>query len=204
MDYFLHLFYGILIAYLAMISPGMLNMSALKVRIDFGKKESEKFSLGAAVTILIQAGIALFFADYFASNPKIIEILEKAGVVVFFALAVFFFILSRNKINPKSKSGKGNFFVKGFMMSALNLLSIPFYLAISIFLASKGYIIIEQPYIMLFIFGVFVGSLLLFGTYIYFANIISTKVSFIAKNINLILSGIFIVLGIITIVRLFP
>ena len=204
MDYFLHVLYGVLIAYFAMISPGMLNMTALKVRIDFGKTESEKFSLGAAVTILIQAGIALFFADYFSSNPKIIGILEKAGVFVFFALAIFFFVLSRKKIDPNTKSGKGKFFVKGFMMSALNMLSIPFYLAIAIFLASKGYIIIEQPYIMLFIFGVFVGSLLLFATYIYFANIISTKVSFIAKNINLILSGIFIVLGIITIVRLFP
>lgn len=204
MDYFLHVLYGILIAYFAMISPGMLNMTALKVRIDFGKKESEQFSLGAATTILIQAGIALFFVDYFTSNPKIIGVLEKAGVFVFFSLAIFFFILSQKKIDPKAKSGKGNFFVKGFMMSALNMLSIPFYLAISIFLASKGYIVIEQPYIMLFIFGIFVGSLLLFGTYRYFANIISTKVSFIAKNINLILSGIFIVLGIITIVRLFP
>lgn len=204
MDYFLHILYGILIAYLAMISPGMLNMTALKVRIDFGKKESEKFSLGAAVIILIQAGIALFFADYFSNNPKIIAILEKAGVFVFFVLAIFFFILSRKKIDPKAKSEKGNFFLKGFMMSALNMLSIPFYLAISIFLASKGYIVIDQPYIMFFIVGVFVGSLLLFGTYIYFAKFITSKVSFIAKNINLILSGIFIVLGIITIVRLFP
>ncbi|SNR51950.1 hypothetical protein SAMN06265371_104227 [Lutibacter agarilyticus] len=204
MDYFLHVLYGLLIAYLAMISPGMLNMTALKVRIDFGKNESEKFALGAAVTILIQAGVSLFFADYFVSNPKIITVLEKAGVFVFFSLAIFFYILSRNKVDPKAKSGKGNFFVKGFMMSALNMLSIPFYLASSIFLASKGYIVIEQPYILFFVFGVFVGSLLLFGTYIYFANIISTKVSFIAKNINLILCGVFIVLGIITIVRLFP
>lgn len=203
MEYFLHIVYGILIAYFAMISPGMLNMTALKVRIDYGKGESEKFALGAAIIILIQAGIALFFADYFVKNPKIIGVLEKAGVFVFFGLAVFFFILSRKKIDPKAKSGKGNYFIKGFMMSTLNMLSIPFYLAISIYLTSKGYLIIEQPYIMLFIFGVFIGSLLLFGTYIYFAKIISKRVSFIAKNINLILSGIFIVLGMMAIIRLF-
>lgn len=203
MDYFLHVLYGILIAYLAMISPGMLNMTALKVRIDVGQKESEKFALGAAFIVLIQAGVALFFADYFANNPKIIEILEKAGVFVFFGLALFFYFLSRKKIAPKATSGSGNYFVKGLVMSAINMLSIPFYLGISIFLTSKELLIIQQPFITLFVIGTFVGSLLLFNTYIYFAKIISKKVSFIARNINLILSGIFIVLGIMAIIRLF-
>jgi threonine/homoserine/homoserine lactone efflux protein len=203
MDYFLHVLYGILIAYFAMISPGMLNMTALKVRIESGQLESFKFSLGAAIVILIQAGIALFFADYFVKNPSIIETLKIAGVFVFFLLAIFFYSLSRKKINPKTSSTKGNFFMKGIIMSALNMLSIPFYLAFSIFLAEKGFITIQQPYIMLFVLGVFVGALLLFYTYVYFADFITKKVSFIAKNINLILSGLFVVLGIMTLVRLF-
>lgn len=203
MDYFLHIIYGILLSYLAMLSPGMLNMTALKVRIDYGEKQSEKFALGASVTILIQVGVALFFTDYFTKNPAIIKILEKAGVFVFFALALFFYYLSQKKIDPKAKSGKGNYFIKGFVMSAINMLAIPFYLASSVFLASKGYITIKQPYIVLYILGVFIGSLLLFKTYTYFAETISKKVSFIAKNINLILCGIFIILGFITIIRLF-
>lgn len=202
MTYFLHVFYGVLLAYFAMISPGMLNMTALKVRIDAGKLESFKFSLGAAIIIFLQAGIALFFADYFVKNPDIIEYLKMAGVVVFFGLAIFFYSLSKKKIKPETKSGKGNFFFKGVFMSFLNMLSIPFYLAITIYLASENKIIIEQPYIMLFVFGVFLGALLLFYTYIYFADFITTKVSFIAKNINLILSGLFVVLGIMTLVRL--
>ena len=61
------------------------------------------------------------------------------------------------------------------------MLSIPFYLAFSIFLAEKQRIIIEQPYIVLYIFGVFVGAMLLFYTYIYFAEKIAKKVSFIAN-----------------------
>lgn len=202
MNYFLHVLYGFLIAYFAMITPGMLNMTALKVRLDIGKLESGKFAFGAAFIIFIQAGIALFFADFFVKNPSIIELLKRAGVFVFFALAIFFFMLSRKKINPKTKSGKGNYFMRGVIMSALNMLSIPFYLAFSIFLAEKNLIIIEQPFIMLYILGVFLGSILLFYTYIYFAEIIAKKVSFIARNINLILSGIFVVLGIMTLIRL--
>ena len=202
MSYFLHVFYGILLAYFAMLSPGMLNMTALKVRIDVGKTESFKFALGAAVVIFFQAGIALFFADFFVKNPKVIEFLKVAGVFVFFILAIFFFSLSRKKIKNQSKSSKGNYLIKGFIMSSLNMLSIPFYLAIAILLASENIITIEQPFIMLFVLGVFFGALLLFYTYIYFAEIITKKVSFIAKNINLILGGIFVLLGIMTTVRL--
>lgn len=204
MNYFLHFIYGVLIAYFAMITPGMLNMTALKVRIDIGKFESIKFAFGAAVIIFIQAGIALFFADYFVQNPKIIEILKVAAVFVFLALAVFFFILSKKKIKPKTNAGKGNYFMRGVAMSALNMLSVPFYLAFSIFLAEKQYIVIEQPFIMFYVFGVFIGGLLLFFTYIYFADFITRKVSFIATNINLILSGIFVVLGLMTLIRLLP
>ena len=128
--------------------------------------------------------------------------LKIAGVFVFFALAIFFFSLSRKKIAPKTTSGKGNFFIRGAMMSLLNMLSVPFYLAFSIFLAEKELIIIEQPFITLYILGVFIGAALLFYTYVSFAEIISKKVSFIAKNINLILSGIFIILGLMTLIRL--
>ena len=204
MDYFLHILYGMLIAYFAMISPGMLNMTALKVRLDIGEKQSIEFAFGAAVVILIQAGIALFFADYFVKNPSIIELLKAAGVFVFFILAIFFFMLSRKKINPNATAKKGNYFFRGALMSALNMLSIPFYLAISIYLAENNFIVIQQPFIVLYIFGVFIGAALLFYTYIYFAEVIARKVSFIARNINLILSGIFVALGIMTLIRLLP
>lgn len=202
MDYLSHIFYGIIVAYLAMISPGMLNMTALKVRIDAGLLESFKFSLGASVIILLQAGAALFFADFFVKNPEIIQSIKRLGVVVFFLLALFFYFLSRKKIKPKTDAGKGNYFMKGMFLSFLNMLSVPFYLAISIYLASENKIRIEQPYITFFILGVFIGALLLFYTYIYFSKFITTKVSFIAKNINLILSGLFVLLGILTLIRL--
>ena len=202
MDYFLHFIFGVLISYFAMITPGMLNMTALKVRIDIGKLESVKFAFGAAVIIFIQAGIALFFADYFVKNPRIIEVLKVGAVFVFFALAVVFFMLYKKKIKPKTTAGRGNYFMRGIVMSSLNMLAIPFYLAFTVLLAEKKYIIIEQPFIMFYISGVLIGALLIFLTYIYFAEFITKKVSFIAKNINLILSGIFIILAFITLIRL--
>jgi threonine/homoserine/homoserine lactone efflux protein len=202
MDYFHHILYGIFMAYFGLISPGMLNMTALKIRINTGKFESITFAIGASIVVFIQAGIALYFADYFLKNPTIIETLKIIAVFVFFILSIFFFSLSRKKLNPKTTNSKGNFFLKGIGMSAINMLAIPFYLGLSIYLTSINKLIIEQPYIFLFVFGAGIGSFLIFYTYILFANIIIKKVSYIAKNINLLLSLLFLLLGIFTVIKI--
>lgn len=189
-------------AYFGLISPGMLNMTALKIRINTGKFESVKFAIGASIVVFIQAGIALYFADYFLKNPTIIQTLKKIAVFVFFILSIFFYVLSRKQLNPKTTSANGNFFLKGVGMSAINMLAIPFYLGLSIYLTSINKLIIEQPYILLFVFGAGIGSFLIFYTYILFANIIIKKVSFIAKNINLLLSLLFLLLGIFTLIKI--
>ena len=201
MDYILHLFYGVIMAYFGLISPGMLNMPALKIRINNGTSDSLKFAFGAALVVFIQAGIALYFANFFNKNPQVINVLKIIGVVVFFLLSIFFYRLSRKELKPDSANTKGNYFLKGIGMSSINMLAIPFYLGMSIFLAAENKIKIEHPFILLFVFGAALGSFLLFCSYIIFAKVISKKVAFIARNINLILSLLFLGLGILTLVK---
>lgn len=201
MDYLYHILYGMFMAYFGLISPGMLNMTALKIRINTGKYESVKFAIGASIVVFFQASIALYFADYFLDNPSVITTLKKIAIFVFCALSVFFFLLSRKELNPKETKTNGNFLLKGMGLSAINMLAIPFYLGLSIYLTSINKLIIEQPYIMLFVFGAGLGSFLIFYTYIVFANFIINKVSFIARNINIILSLLFLVLAIYTLIK---
>lgn len=198
MIYIQHILFGTLMAYAGLISPGMLNMTALKIRLKDSKKESLLFSLGASIVVFFQAGIALYFADYLLSNEQIIEYLKIAGVVVFFLLSVVFYKMARKKLNPNKLQTSTNSFIKGVGMSAINMLAIPFYLGTSIYLASEGRITIEHPYILFFIIGATIGSFILFSTYIAFAKIIEKRISFIAKNINYILSVLFLLLGILT------
>ena len=202
MSYIEHVFYGLIMAYFGLISPGMLNMTALKIRLNNSKIESVKFAIGASLVVFFQAGVALFFADYFVKNPKIIEILKIVGVFVFLALAVFFYFLSRKKIKTKDDESNKNYFTRGLAMSALNMLAIPFYLGVSLFLVSESKIVTIQPYILLFVIGAVIGSFLLFYTYILLAKIIIKKISFIATNINIILSLLFLILGILTLIKL--
>jgi len=201
MDYITHVFYGMLLSYVGFIYPGMLNMTALKIRISNDQRSSVKFAVGASSIIFIQAGIALLFADYFVKHPVVIDNLRVAAIFVLFVLSVVFFMLARKNPDVRVKKQRSKFFMRGVGMSAINMVGIPFYLGMSVYLASMDRIVIKHPFIFLFVLGAAIGAFLIFYTYIYFAKIIVKKVSFIARNINYILSVLFFVLALVTLIK---
>ena len=87
-------------------------------------------------------------------------------------------------------------------MSMMNMLAIPFYLVLSSVLETKGLLLMSQPYISIFVAGVFLGAFTLFALYVVFATFIENKAQFIARNINYILSLLFLVLGILTLIKI--
>jgi len=198
MEYLLHFFLGLLVAYIGLLAPGMLNMTAVQITVDKKSSYAYKFAVGASIIIMFQAGIALFFAGYLNKNPDVITLLEKIGVFVFFALSILFFLKTRSKLKYKKKKRKGNYFLNGAIMSMANMLSIPFFLASSTYLVAIGFLLMRPKYIILFVVGAMFGAYLLFFTYIAFAKVIIKRANFIARNINYILSVLFLVLGIWT------
>lgn len=189
-------------AFLGLILPGMLNMTVVKTTIEKNRREGFLFALGASIVVIFQAFIALAFTKFFANNPHIIERLKIVGVFVLFILAIAFFFQARKKFKGEGSKRKGKSFVLGLLMSSMNMLVIPFYLVLSSLLESRGLLILAQPYISLFVLGVFLGSLSLFLVYRQFATIIKKRAHFIARNINYILSILFFILGILTVIKI--
>ena len=202
MQYVLHVLLGYSMAFLGLILPGMLNMTVVKTTIEKNRREGFLFALGASIVVIFQAFIALAFTKFFANNPHIIERLKIVGVFVLFILAIAFFFQARKKFKGEGSKRKGKSFVLGLLMSSMNMLVIPFYLVLSSLLESRGLLILAQPYISLFVLGVFLGSLSLFLVYRQFATIIKKRAHFIARNINYILSILFFILGILTVIKI--
>jgi len=194
----MHVGLGFVMAYLSLVPPGMLNMTAVRTAIEKGYTSGRWFSLGAALVVIPQAFVALVFAKFFAQHPEVVERLNYAGVVVLFVLSVAFFLQARKKFKGEGKKRKGKSFVVGMLMSTMNMLAIPFYLVLTSVLENRGMLMTEQPFINLFVTGVFLGAFALFMTYVRFADVIQKRAQFIARNINYILSALFLVLGILT------
>ena len=86
MSYLVHIALGFVMAFLSLIPPGMLNMTAVRTTIEKNRNEGIWFSLGAALIVIPQAFIALVFARYFSEHPEVVQRLQLAGIVVLFLL----------------------------------------------------------------------------------------------------------------------
>ena len=158
MPYFLHVVLGFVMAFLSLIPPGMLNMTAARTTIEKNRNEGIWFSLGAALVVIPQAFIALVFARFFADNPQIVQRLELQVFFVLFLLSMFSLFRQGRNSKEKEEREKEKVFGSVFSCLHMNMLAIPFYLVLSSVLENRGLLNTEQPFINLFVSGVFLGA----------------------------------------------
>lgn len=203
MTYATSLFLGFAASCLAIVPPGLLNMTAAKVGLKEGRTRALVFAAGATVIVLIQTFIAVLFAKYIDRSPNVVIILREIGLVVFSAITVFFYLKGENKPvddeDAKLNSKRSRFFL-GLLLSALNLFPIPFYVFVSITLASYDYFVFEQLFIYAFVVGSGLGAFFAFYCYIAFFKKMENKTTFLIKNMNYFIAS---VTGLISIFTLF-
>lgn len=202
MIYITTILIGFLVAFFGLLAPSMLNMTVAKTSIERGRKAGFLFSVGASSFVIFQASIAVFFAKYLVANPQIITKLKTAAIFVLLGLAIFFFLQAKRENTIKAKTKKGHPFLIGLGMSSLNMLGIPFYLTMATLAESKGWMRLEMPFSIFYVIGAVLGAFSLFSVYTVFSSKIAKRASFIAKNINYILSGLFMVLSFIVTIEI--
>ncbi len=206
MTQLLILFMATLIAaVMASAPPGLLNVNAAKISVEKGRKNGIMFSLGIAVMVMFQAYLAVRIAKFLSRNPEIIAWLMKAAVVIFAVLAVFFLIKASKSAKEPVTLEKGdmrNSFTKGVFLAALNLLQIPFYSGLNTFFHTQGIMNYEILDEVLFILGAGLGTFLVMYSYVLYFNKLENNTNTFSKNSNYILSGLMILLLIITLIRI--
>jgi threonine/homoserine/homoserine lactone efflux protein len=197
------LFLGFVTAFIGITPPGLINMTAAKVNLKEGKKSALWFVFGAVIIIFGQAYLAILFARYIDSRPEVIILLREAGFVVFTILTIYFLWIAKK---PKVKNGKikkisttKRFFL-GMLLSALNFFPIPYYVFVSVTLASYKLFSFEMIPVFVFVNGVVLGSFLVFYCYITFFEKIENKTDYLIKNMNTIIGSI---TGLIALITLF-
>ena len=103
MNLILPLFLGFLIAFVGIIPPGLINMTAAKVSLKDGRNEAIFFAIGATIIIFFQSLLALLFANFINNNPSVINSLEEIGLFIFAGLTIYFFWKAKKPQKTKSK-----------------------------------------------------------------------------------------------------
>jgi threonine/homoserine/homoserine lactone efflux protein len=205
MSYFMPLLLGFLIAFLAVIPPGLINMTAAKVSTQDGKNEAISFALGASLIIFFQTFIAVLFARFISTHEEIVATLQEIGIFIFTLLSIYFFWIAEKpkKIIADAKvKGKSKRFFLGMLLSSLNLLPIPFYVFASMSLQASGYFSFDKIPLAEFVIGVVLGSFTVFYTYIVAFKKIEKKTEFLMRNINIIIGSVTTFMAVVTLFKL--
>lgn len=207
MEHLLILFFATFsAASMATVPPGLLNMNAAKTSVEKGKLNGVIFSLGVSSMIMIQAYVAVLISKFLHDNPQVIEILLQIALVVFAFFAIFFFIKARKNtaVAPKTvKVSKKNSFLKGFLLAAVNLLTIPYYSGLNAMWNASGWIKFEATDIVTFVLAAGLGTFSVLYLYVFYFNKLEKKTNSFSKNANYIISALMVLLLIITLFRLF-
>ncbi|WP_432222746.1 LysE family transporter [Flavobacterium sp. TMP13] len=199
------LFLGFVTAFIGIIPPGLINMTAAKVNLKEGKKNAVSFVLGAVLVITFQVSLAIFFARSINARPDLVILLREIGFVIFTMLTIYFLGIAKK---PKLKESKNNHrskkrrFFLGMLLSALNFFPIPYYVFVSITLASYHLISFETNYITIFVSGAVLGSFVAFYTYIFLFRKIEKKTDSILENMNIIIGTITGVVAFLTLINI--
>jgi threonine/homoserine/homoserine lactone efflux protein len=198
------LFSGFIAAAIGIIPPGLLNMTAAKINLKEGKKNALWFVIGAVLVIFFQVSVAVLFARVIDNRPDVVTLLREVGFVIFSILTIYFLFIakepkSKKKAKIKKSSKKSRFFL-GMLLSGLNFFPIPYYVLVSVTLASYHLFVFENNIIFIFVLGSVLGSFAALYSYIAFFGKIEQKTDYLMRNMNKIIGT---VTGLVAVATLF-
>lgn len=204
MAYLTPILSGFIAAFIGIIPPGLINMTAAKINMKEGKKNALWFVIGAVLVILFQVSVAVLFARVIDNRPDVVTLLREVGFVIFSILTIYFLFIakepkSKKKPKIKKKSRKSRFFL-GMLLSGLNFFPIPYYVVVSVTLASYHLFAFENNVIFTFVFGSVLGSFAALYSYIAFFGRIEKKTDYLMRNMNKIIGSI---TGLVALLTLF-
>ena len=195
---------GLLVAFIGVVPPGLLNLTAAKISLKEGYLRGFIFSLGACVIVGFQTYLAAIFAKYLNQHLEIVEILKRVALVVFVLVSIYFFFLAKRDANAKEidalESKKSRFF-QGIFMSALNMFPIPYQAYIITTLVTIKWIFLDNLSIVAYVAGTVSGTFVGFYIYILFFEKIKNSKTFSQKDMSLAIASITALVAIITLVN---
>lgn len=153
-------------------------MSIAEAAIQRGVRVGIFMGIGASIVEFFQSYVALAFFNILTTNPKVERTIIITCIPIFLTVGVYY-LLKKSSPMPKPTTKAANVMgaAKGFMLSAFNLIAVPYYVFLGGYLASSNYINLRPEFIAAFAFGVVVGSFMIFVLYAKLGQLIRKKVN---------------------------
>jgi threonine/homoserine/homoserine lactone efflux protein len=198
-------FLGLVIAFVGVIPPGLLNMTAAKISLKEDANRGILFSIGVCVVVCLQTYLAAIFAKYLSNHPEVINILQRVAFVIFVLITIYFLLLARKQPKPDVEANvrsKHRRFFQGMLLSALNVFPIPYQAYMTLTLASFGWLTFETYSIIAYVAGAATGTFVMLYIYIFFFDKIKNEKLTSQKSMNYIIGAITGIIAVFTLINI--
>lgn len=194
---------GFLASFVGTIPPGLLNMSAVKISINEGRKKALLFSGGVSTVVMLQTYIALLFARYLDRHPEVVDTLNKVALGIFICLSIYFLFIAkytRRTLPDEIKRSKTRRFLSGMFLGALNLLPLPYWVYISISFSGIGWFKFTTAELWVTVFASGLGIMTILTIFVQFFRKRENE-SRLKINMNYIIGFITAAIAVITAIK---
>ena len=161
---------GIIISFIGSIPPGTLNLAVLQLGMEQKVKTALRFALAVSIIEYPYAWISVVFEDWVTSSPLIVDNFQLITAIVMTVIGAFS-IWSARKPSEFSVRFNESGFRRGIVLSILNPMAIPFWVAYTAFLKSQGWIDLSTPWLVhSYVLGTAVGVMILLIIFAFLAK----------------------------------
>ena len=183
------------ISFLGSLPPGLISLSVARTALLQGFFASVVLAFGAASAEYAQALVAVKFADWFAANPHAERCFQWGALPVFGGLGIYLMFFARTPRAPDIEGQVNVFkqFANGVVISAFNLLAIPYWFVYVALLRVQG--IWENGGEWVFAAGVTLGTMMALLLYALLGQLVLKRSAAVAKIANRVVGLMFLALA---------
>ena len=187
---------ALVISFLGSIPIGLITLTITQKTIQNGLQSGLMIAFGASVMEFVYTFVALFSLDFFNQNATVANYIKIFAIIIFLGMGIFYLW---KKSTPKMQTApdkKRKDFIRGFLVGAMNMLIVPYWIFFGMWLKSNGLVFDSTFYIIIFSLGATVGALLAFFGYIWLSEYIVKKIKEINRYTNKVIGCMFLGLAI--------
>lgn len=195
MELLQNFFLAFIFSFLGSIPPGTLNLTVLQLGLEKKINIAWRFAVAVALIEYPYAWLAVVFENFITASPAILNNFKLISGVVMILLGAFN-LWSARKPSVFMKKFQESGFRRGLLLSILNPLAMPFWIAVTAYLSVQGWIVLSPAgHLHSYLLGISLGALALLLLVAYMAKRMVTVFQSHSK-IKLIPGIVLLVLGV--------
>lgn len=197
-----YFFLALVLSFLGSIPIGIISLTIIQVTIAKGRSSGLAVALGATIMEYVYTFIGIASLDFLSENDFIVRYMQIFSVFLFLGMGIYYILKKNKEADLDIQTYSYLDFFHGVAVGFMNLLIVPFWIFLGLWLESNEWVLNDYTIINIFSLGSAIGALMMFGLYILISERIAKKINVIKEHTNKAVGILFVGLAIFQLIQL--